>query len=127
METMKFRFMAIMLTTLACATVLAAPVRAESLGEQSSVARWVSAAQRVSNAEDSQRVTIAAYLSFRNQAVLKELIAGQSTPGHAQYGKYLTPRAVPRAVCAEGGRRCAGAADAAANGISGRLHAGYFY
>ena len=58
---------------------------------QKNVPGWVSDANRVASAGDSERVTIVAFLSLRNQAALKNLIAAQSTPSSLQYGRYLTP------------------------------------
>src|ERR1700675_4609092 len=58
---------------------------------QKNVRGWVSDATRVASAGDSERVTIVAFLSLRNQAALKNLIAAQSTPSSPQYGHYLTP------------------------------------
>jgi subtilase family serine protease len=55
------------------------------------VSPWVVRAQKLRAADDNQRVTIAAYLSFRNQAALENLIIDQSTPGNAKYGHFLTP------------------------------------
>lgn len=58
---------------------------------QKNVAHWVESANRTASAKDSQRVPITVFLNFKNQPVLKNLIVAQSTPGNAQYGKYLTP------------------------------------
>ena len=91
MKSVKFRYLTVALSTLGFAAAFAAPSRAESSSEQKNVPHWVASAQRVSSAAESQRVSIAAFLSFRNQAALKDLIAAQSTPGSPQYGKYLTP------------------------------------
>jgi subtilase family serine protease len=55
------------------------------------VSPWVARAQRLGAADDNQQVTIAAYLSFRNQAALESLIINQSTLGNAKYGQFLSP------------------------------------
>jgi subtilase family serine protease len=58
---------------------------------QKNVPGWVADSSRVASAPESDRVTIVAYLSLRNQGALKDLIAAQSSPTSAQYGRYLTP------------------------------------
>lgn len=45
----------------------------------------------VAAAAARQPVTITAYLRFRNTEELDALIEDQKTPGHPQYGRYLTP------------------------------------
>ena len=52
---------------------------------------WATPANHVGAAAEADRVSIVAFLSFRNQQGLKNLIAAQSDPSSAQYGKYLTP------------------------------------
>jgi subtilase family serine protease len=91
MKSVKFRYLTVALSTLGLAAAFAAPSRAESSSELQNVPHWVASAQKVSSAVESQRVSIAALLGFRNQAALKDLIAAQSAPGGAQYGKYLSP------------------------------------
>ena len=54
------------------------------------VARWVAKATKVGAADESQTVRLAALLGFRNQDELTRLIAQQSTPGSADYNRYLT-------------------------------------
>jgi subtilase family serine protease len=63
----------------------------EMISAQRDVSKWVSEATHVGAAKDSQRVPITVFLSFRDQAGLEALIAAQSSPGNAQYGRYLTP------------------------------------
>jgi subtilase family serine protease len=58
---------------------------------QKNVPGWVSDASRVASASDGEPVTIVAFLSWRNQAALKNLIQAQSAPSSLQYGHYLTP------------------------------------
>jgi subtilase family serine protease len=52
---------------------------------------WAESAAKVGSASESQRVSIAVYLGFRNEQALRDLITEVSTPGGAHYGKYLTP------------------------------------
>ena len=91
MESSRFRFFFIVLSSLGLALGSAAPSAAEPSGEQRNVPHWVSSAPKVAHADESQRVKIVAFLSFRNQAALKNLIAAQSTPSSSRYGQYLTP------------------------------------
>ena len=91
MESLRFRFFLIVLSGLGLALGGAAPSAAEPSGEQKNVPHWVASAPKVSRADESQRVKIVAFLSFRNQAALKNLIAAQSTPSSSRYGQYLTP------------------------------------
>lgn len=86
-----FRFVRIVWTTLGLSLTLAGLSHAGSSGEQKNVPQWATPAHRVASAAESDRVTIVAFLSLRNQTALKDLIAAQSTPSNAQYGKYLTP------------------------------------
>src|ERR1700688_4222900 len=72
-------------------TLGAAGLSQAAASSQKNVPGWVSDANRVASAGDSERVTIVAFLSLRNQAALKNLIAAQSTPSSPQYGRYLTP------------------------------------
>jgi subtilase family serine protease len=55
------------------------------------VAPWVSRATKVGPADESKRVAITAYLSWRNQAELEQLVADQTTPGTSRYGQFLSP------------------------------------
>ena len=54
------------------------------------VAKWVAKATKVGTADESRTVRLTALLGFRNQDELTRLIAGQSTPGSADYDHYLT-------------------------------------
>src|ERR1700733_732481 len=72
-------------------TLGAAGLSQAAASSQKNVPGWVSDANRVASAGDDERVTIVAFLSFRNQVALKNLIAAQSTPSSLQYGRYLTP------------------------------------
>lgn len=58
--------------------------------ERKEFPQWADPAARVGSAADSQRVSIAAYLGFRNEEALKQFVAEVSTPGNLHYGKYLT-------------------------------------
>ena len=64
----------------------------ETMSTQHNVSHWVASAQRLGAAPDAQRVSVTLFLSFRNQDTLKNLIDAQSSPGSAQYGRYLTPQ-----------------------------------
>lgn len=59
--------------------------------ERKEFPQWADPASRVGTAADSQRVSIAAYLGFRNEEALKQFVTEVSTPGGVRYGKYLTP------------------------------------
>jgi subtilase family serine protease len=91
MKGVRFRIVSVISSTLGLALGLAGLSHAESPGGQKNVPHWATPAKRVAAASDSKRVTIVAFLSLRNQSGLENLIAAQSTPGSAQYGKYLTP------------------------------------
>jgi len=91
MKDVGFRFIRIVSTTLGLSLGLAGLSHAGSSGEQKNVPQWATPGHRVASAAETDRVTIVAFLSLRNQAALKDLIAAQSTPSNAQYGKYLTP------------------------------------
>jgi subtilase family serine protease len=78
-------------TTLGLSLGLAGLGHAERPGQQKNVPHWAVSEKRVDSAGAGDRVAIVAFLSFRNQAALKNLITAQSTPGSSQYGKYLTP------------------------------------
>jgi subtilase family serine protease len=56
-----------------------------------SVPSWATAANRVSATPDSQSVTFRVYLPWRNAAAAEALATSVSTPGSADYGKFLTP------------------------------------
>ncbi len=56
----------------------------------SHIAGWLSSATKVGEADASQTVKMSAFIGFRDDGALRQLIAAQSTPGSAQYGKYLT-------------------------------------
>jgi subtilase family serine protease len=91
MHSSKPRFSLMILSTLSLALAFAAPGRAAVSAALNGPPRWVSSAPKASSASDSLRVSIAAYLSFKNPAALEELAAAVSTPGSKLYGKYLTP------------------------------------
>ncbi len=55
------------------------------------VSPWLKKAQLIGPAEDSKRVSIAAYLSWRNSAGQGPLLKDQNTPGNAHYGQFLSP------------------------------------
>ena len=58
--------------------------------ERKEFPQWAQSAARVGSAPESQSVSIAVYLGFRDEAQLRDLISDVSTPGSAHYGKYLT-------------------------------------
>ena len=74
----------------ALSLALVGPVSAGGGGGRN-VSHWLGNAQRVGAAQDSQRVSITVFLSFRNQDALAALITAQSSPTNPQYGQYLTP------------------------------------
>jgi subtilase family serine protease len=55
------------------------------------VSPWLKKAQRLGPADENKRVAITAYLSWRNQTELEQLVADQTTPGSARYGQFLSP------------------------------------
>ena len=64
---------------------------AASLTAVHNVPLWVDKAEMVKPAADQSRVEIAVFLSFKDEAALKNLIAQQSNPSSVHYGEYLTP------------------------------------
>jgi subtilase family serine protease len=82
-------FVCVLLMTLGA--LGATPSGAYSPGPRHNVSNWVGSGQRIGSADDSKSVRITLFLSFRNQTQLEALIAEQSNPRSAQYGKYLTP------------------------------------
>jgi subtilase family serine protease len=91
MHAMKSRFLVITLSTAGLALALAAPSHGAASPVENGPPQWVASATKVSSADKSQRVSIAAYLNFRNTAALEELVSAVATPGSKQYGRYLTP------------------------------------
>ncbi len=65
--------------------------RAQALGEKRDVPDWATSAAKVGSANDSQRVSIAVFLGFRNESALKEMVADVSSPSSVRYGQHLTP------------------------------------
>ncbi len=55
------------------------------------VPAWLSHAQKLGPADENTRIVIEAYLSWRNQGQLEQLIQEQATPGNSRYGQFLTP------------------------------------
>jgi subtilase family serine protease len=55
------------------------------------VPAWVSHAEKLGPADGQQRVAVTAYLSWRNEPELQQLIEDQATPGNARFGQFLTP------------------------------------
>ena len=79
------------LLALAVATATASVASADAPAQLSAhVAKWMAKATKVGKADDSQTVKLMAFLGFRNQDELTRLIARQSTPGSADYDRYLT-------------------------------------
>lgn len=87
----KLRLAPLMLATLGASLAFAGQSRAQALVEAREVPTWATPAAKVGSANDSQRVSIAVFLGFRNESALRELIADVSTPSSAHYGRYLTP------------------------------------
>jgi len=52
---------------------------------------WVASAKKLGPADDDQRVAITAFLSWRDQEALEQLVADQTTPNSPRYGHFLTP------------------------------------
>jgi subtilase family serine protease len=55
------------------------------------VSPWLRRATKVGPADESKRVAITAYLSWRNQTELEQLVAEQTTLGSPGYGQFLSP------------------------------------
>jgi subtilase family serine protease len=80
------------LAPLALAALGLAGVAAQSgAQERKEFPQWADAGARVGTAPNTQRVSIAAYLGFRNEEGLKQLIEEISNTSSPHYGKYLTP------------------------------------
>jgi subtilase family serine protease len=77
--------------TVTLAGLGSTPSSAYSPGPRHNVSNWVGKAQRIGSADERKSVRFTVYLSFRNPTQLQSLIAEQSNPNSAQYGKYLTP------------------------------------
>ena len=52
---------------------------------------WVNRAHRLGSADDSKRVLITAYLSWRNPSELEQLLRDRTDPASPRYGQFLTP------------------------------------
>jgi subtilase family serine protease len=91
LKLLRFNLIGILSTTLGLSLGLAGLGHAEMRGAQRNVPHWAVPEQRVESASNDQRVTITAYLSFRNHGALNDLVTAQSEPGSTQYGKFLTP------------------------------------
>jgi subtilase family serine protease len=55
------------------------------------ISPWLSRATKVGAADENKRVVITAYLSWRNQTELEQLVADQTAPGSVRYGQFLSP------------------------------------
>jgi subtilase family serine protease len=55
------------------------------------VSPWLSRAIKVGPADENKRVVITAYLGWRNQTELDQLVEDQTTPGSRSYGRFLSP------------------------------------
>ena len=75
--------------TFAGLVAASAPLRAQRLSGTRPA--WLSRAQKLGPADENTRVVIEAYLSWRNQSQLEQLIQEQATPGNPRYGQFLTP------------------------------------
>jgi len=64
---------------------------AQTVALTKNIAPWVSRAQKVGAADESKQIHIVAFLSFKNQATLQQLVEDVSTPGSAKYHQFLTP------------------------------------
>jgi subtilase family serine protease len=84
--------------TLAGLIAASAPSRAQQLQTpgaktilSGTVPAWLSQARKLGPADENTRIVIEAYLSWRNQGQLEQLIQEQATPGNSRYGQFLTP------------------------------------
>jgi len=84
--------------TLVGLIAASAPLRAQQLQKpgaktilSGTVPAWLGRARQVGPADENTRVVIEAYLSWRNQGELEQLVQGQATPGSSRYGQFLTP------------------------------------
>jgi subtilase family serine protease len=83
--------------TLAGLIAASAPLRAQhqTPGAKTilsgTVPAWLSQARQLGPADENTRVVFEAYLSWRNQSELEQLIEEQATPGNSRYGQFLTP------------------------------------
>ena len=91
MKGARFRFIRRLPALAGAALCLAGLGMAGVAAAQEIAPHWATPANHVGTAAESDRVSIVAFLSFRNQQGLKDLIAAQSDPASAQYGRYLTP------------------------------------
>jgi subtilase family serine protease len=91
MKGVRFRVFSTVSSAIGLALGLANVSRAELPDTQRNVPHWASTTNHVASAAESDRVTIVAYLSLRNQPALKDLITAQATPTSPHYGQYLTP------------------------------------
>jgi subtilase family serine protease len=55
------------------------------------VSPWVKRAPKLGLADESKRVLITAFLSWRNPAELQRLLRDQTDPGSSRYGQFLEP------------------------------------
>ena len=96
---MKSNKMALLVVyTLAGLIAASAPLRAQQLQKpvaktilSGTVPAWLGRARQLGPADENTRVVIEAYLSWRNQSELEQLIQEQATPGSSRYGQFLTP------------------------------------
>ena len=95
---MKSNKMALLVVyTLAGLIAASAPLRAQQLQTgaktilSGTVPAWLGRARQVGPADENGRVVIEAYLGWRNQSKLEQLIQEQATPGNPRYGQFLTP------------------------------------
>jgi subtilase family serine protease len=87
----KWRRLPLVLAMLGSTLVTGYASHAQGLVEHKESPNWVESSAKVGSADDSQKISIAMFLGFRNEAALKDLITDVSSPGGARYGKYLTP------------------------------------
>lgn len=55
------------------------------------VPSWIHDADKLRPVEGQKRIVIMAYLHWRNEPELQQLIEDQSTPGNPRFGQFLTP------------------------------------
>ena len=91
MKGVRFRVFSTVSAAIGLTLGLANAAQAAFAETQRNVPHWASPTNHVASAAESDRVTIVAYLSWRNQTALKDLIAAQAAPTSARYAQYLTP------------------------------------
>src|ERR1700744_2804097 len=85
----KWRRSPLVLAMLGSTLVSSYASHAQTLGERKEFPSWAETSTKVGSAGNSQKISIAMFLGFRNEAALKDLITDVSSPGGVRYGKFL--------------------------------------